>query len=369
MSEIVPVELDAPYDMHIGAGLIDRAGELIGPLAPNKRVFIVTDANVAKLHRPALTAALDAAGIANWTIVLPPGEGQKNYNGLERVTRQLLQAGLDRRDLVIAFGGGVVGDLAGFAAGIVMRGVPFVQIPTTLLAQVDSSVGGKTAIDTPEGKNLVGLFHQPRLVLADLGVLTTLPERERRCGYAEIVKIGLINDPDFFAWCEANVARVLACDADALSKAVRVAVRAKAAIVAADEREQGQRALLNLGHTFAHALETQAGYDGALLHGEAVGAGMALAFNFSARAGLCDPAIAARVTAHLAAAGFVTDLRQLPGGPYDADTLTKLMAADKKAEAGALTLVLARGIGASFVQKHADADAVRAFLADQLKAT
>ncbi len=363
MSEIVRVELDQrSYDVRIGAGLLAQAGALIAPYAPNKRVFIVTNSNVAKLHRPALTASLESAGLANWTVVLPPGEEQKNYNGLERVTRQLLQAGIDRRDLVIAFGGGVVGDLAGFSAGVVMRGVPFVQIPTTLLAQVDSSVGGKTAIDTPEGKNLIGLFHQPRLVLADLDVLATLPERERRCGYAEIVKIGLINDPDFFAWCEANVARLLSCDADALAYAVRIAVRAKAAIVAADEREQGLRALLNLGHTFAHALETSAGYDGALLHGEAVGAGMALAFAFSAKAGLCTQAEAHRVRAHLDAAGFITDLRRLPGAPYDPAKLTTLMAADKKAEAGALTLVLARAIGQAFVQKAADTEAVRAFL-------
>jgi 3-dehydroquinate synthase len=249
---------------------------------------------------------------------------------------------------------------------LVLRGVDFVQIPTTLLAQVDSSVGGKTAIDTPEGKNLVGLIHQPKLVLADLDVLATLPAREMACGYAEIVKVGLIGDADFFAWCEANAAAVLARDPQALHYAVERAVAFKARIVEADEREAGPRALLNLGHTFGHALEASAGFGEALKHGEAVAAGMAMAFQFSARQGFCAEADAARVVAHLEATGFVTDLKRLPGGPFDVEPLLALMAADKKADAGRLTFILARGVGAAFVAKDVDVHAVRAFLKDQL---
>lgn len=354
------------YDVMIGQGLIARAGALIAPLLGKGRAFIITDENVARLHLPALVASLDAGGVSHRQIVLPPGEQTKSFAGLEQVCRALLQQGLDRKDFVIALGGGVIGDLAGFAAGVVMRGVDFVQIPTTLLAQVDSSVGGKTAIDTPEGKNLVGLFHQPRLVLADLDVLKTLPEREMLAGYAEVVKYGLIGDRAFYDWCEDNCARVLACETDALAYAVRKSVEAKANVVAADEREAGQRALLNLGHTFAHALETKAGYDGALLHGEAVGTGMSLAFALSARLGLAPGQDAERVRRHLASAGFPLDLTRLPGAPLDADELLALMAHDKKAEQGKLTLILARGIGEAFVQKNADAQAARALLAEEI---
>ena len=363
MSDIVHVNLGArAYDVHVGAGLLARAGALIAPYAPTGRVFVVTDRNVARLHRPALVASLEAAGLQNWTVTLPAGEAIKSFRGLERVCRHLLQAGIGRRDLVVALGGGVIGDLAGLAAGLVKRGVDFVQIPTTLLAQVDSSVGGKTAIDAPEGKNMVGLIHQPRLVLADLDVLKTLSERERRAGYAEIAKIGLLGDADFFAWCEANARGVLACEHQALAHAVRVAVEAKARIVEADEREEGERALLNLGHTFGHALEAHAGYGGALLHGEAVAAGMAAAFAFSTQLGLCPRADSERVRRHLAEAGFITDLRLLAGAPFDVDALMDLMAADKKAEAGRLTLILARRIGRAFVERDAPADAVREFL-------
>jgi 3-dehydroquinate synthase len=374
MNDAVKVELGArSYDVLIGQGLLARAGELIAPFAKTKRIYVVTDQNVARLHRPALVASLDAAGLKNWTITLPPGEGGKSFSGLELLTRHLLQAGVERSDLIIAFGGGVIGDLAGLAAGLVKRGVDFVQIPTTLLAQVDSSVGGKTAIDTPEGKNLIGLFHQPRLVIADPQVLQTLPARELRAGYAEIVKIGLIHDAPFFEWCETNAAALLAQAPETqqaaseapLTHAIRHAVAAKAAIVAADEREQGARALLNLGHTFAHALEAHSAYDGVLLHGEAVAAGMALAFNYSAKLGLTTRAEAARVAAHLNAAGFITDLRQLPSAPFDAQTLAKLMAADKKNESAALTLILARGIGQAFVQKRADSISLLAFLEEQ----
>jgi len=366
-THIARVDLGArSYDIHIGQGLLARAGGLIAPFAPSKRVFVVTDETVARLHLPVLDAGLATAGLASRVVVLPPGEETKSFAGFERVCRALLQAGADRKDLVVAFGGGVIGDLAGFAAGVVMRGMDFVQIPTTLLSQVDSSVGGKTAIDTPEGKNLVGLFHQPRLVLADLDVLKTLPPREFLCGYAEVVKYGLIDMPDFYDWCEANYARILACDAEALAYAVRASVEAKARIVAADEREGGVRALLNLGHTFAHAFETEAGYDNALLHGEAVGTGMALAFAFSAKLGLCSGQDASRVRGHLSTAGFETDIAKLPGAPFDIERLIALMGHDKKAEAGKLTFILARGIGGAFVQKSADVDALRAFLAEQI---
>lgn len=368
MHNTIRVSLDERvYDVHVGAGLLARAGELIAPLAPSRRVFVVSDTNVGARHGAALAAALKASGldVVN-RVELAPGEEQKSFAGLESVCSTLLTAGISRKDLVIAFGGGVIGDLAGLAAGLALRGVDFVQVPTTLLAQVDSSVGGKTAIDTPEGKNLVGLIHQPKLVLADLGVLATLPAREMACGYAEIVKVGLIGDADFFAWCEANAASVLAREPEALQYAVERAVAFKARIVEADEREAGPRALLNLGHTFGHALEASAGFGDALKHGEAVAAGMALAFRFSAREGLCSAADAARVAAHLEAAGFVTDVKRLAGGPFDADRVLGLMAADKKAEAGRLTLILARGIGAAFVEKNVDALAVRAFLKDQL---
>ncbi|MGE0828401.1 MAG: 3-dehydroquinate synthase [Hyphomonadaceae bacterium] len=362
---IVPVTLEArSYDVRIGARLLARAGEHVAPIA--KRAFIVTDENVARLHLGALQAALGAAGVQHAALILPAGEAQKSFAGLERTVGWLIDQEIERKDLVIAFGGGVMGDLAGFAAGIVKRGVDFVQIPTTLLAQVDSSVGGKTAIDTPQGKNLVGLFHQPRLVLADLDVLKTLPAREMRAGYAEIVKYGLIDDPAFFEWCEANGARVIAGEEAAVAEAVRVSVEAKARVVAADEREGGQRALLNLGHTFAHALETQAGYDGALLHGEAVGAGLSLAYQISAELGLCSTEAAERVSQHMTRMGLPHDLRTLPGGPYAPEALIEAMMHDKKAEGGQLTLILARGIGQAFIQKNASVDAVRAFLSAKL---
>ncbi|OQW56398.1 MAG: 3-dehydroquinate synthase [Proteobacteria bacterium HN_bin10] len=364
----VPISLGArSYDVLSGAGLIAGAGELIAPLAPSGRVFVVTDKNVAKFHGASLTRALDSAGLTHASVILPPGESTKSFRGLERLCRQLLQADIRRNDLVIAFGGGVIGDLAGLAAGLTKRGVDFVQIPTTLLAQVDSSVGGKTAIDTPEGKNLVGLIHQPKLVLADIDVLETLPLRELRAGYAEIVKAALIGDAAFFAWCEANAGALLARDGAALAHAIATAIAFKARIVEADENERGQRALLNLGHTFAHALEAHSGYNGKLLHGEAVAAGIHLAFRLSAELGLCPRADAERVSAHLAGAGFVTDLRKLPGAPFDPDALLQLMAGDKKAEAGRLTFILARGIGRAFVDKDAPADAVRELLQQETR--
>jgi 3-dehydroquinate synthase len=363
MSQTIPVSLGArSYDVQVGHGLLARAGELIAPHAPTRRVFIVTDRNVARLHLAALERALKSAGLAHATITMPPGERTKSFRGLEKVSRELLQANITRKDIVIAFGGGVIGDLAGLAAGLVKRGVAFVQLPTTLLAQVDSSVGGKTAIDTPEGKNFVGLIHQPRLVLADLDVLATLPERERRAGYAEIVKAGLIADAPFFQWCETNAAALLACEPAALAHAVAHAIAFKARAVAEDVAEQGVRALLNLGHTFAHALEAHGGYSTKLLHGEAVAAGMTLAFKLSAELGYCAPADAQRVTQHLDAAGFITDLRKLPGAPFDADALMTLIAADKKADAGRLTFILARAPGRAFNDSDAPADVVRELL-------
>jgi len=360
--QTIPVRLASrSYDVHAGAGLLARAGELVAPFAPSGRVFVVTDRNVAELYVEALIAGLAPLNVPN-VIVLSPGEETKSFAGLEGVLRTLLAANITRKDLVIAFGGGVIGDLAGLAAGLVKRGVDFVQVPTTLLAQVDSSVGGKTAIDTPEGKNLVGLIHQARLVLADTDVLATLPMRERRAGYAEIVKAGLIADAAFFAWCEANAAAILDNDRAALTQAITTAVAFKAGVVARDETEQGERALLNLGHTFAHALEAHGGYSADLKHGEAVAAGIHLAFKLSAQLNLCSAADSERVTRHLNAAGFITDLRQLPGAPYNVDALMTLIASDKKAEAGRLTFILARAIGGAFIDKDTPGDAVRALL-------
>jgi len=394
MSSTIHIDLgERSYDIHVGAGLIARAGEMIAPYAPSKRVFVVTDKTVAKHHAAALEAGLQAGGLELVKLIkLKPGEDTKSYRGLQEVLSKLLRAGIGRRDLVLAFGGGVIGDLAGFAAGIVKRGVDFVQIPTTLLAQVDSSVGGKTGIDTPEGKNMVGLIHQPRLVLADADVLQTLPARELRAGYAEIVKIGLIADAEFFRWCESNAPHLLgraAPPADpgghydglvaiehemagqrraALEHAVAAAIAFKVRVVEQDEREEKDiRALLNLGHTFAHALEAHAGYKGDLLHGEAVAAGMALAFQLSANLGICSEADARRVRQHLNDSGFVTDLRKLPGAPYDVDKLMALMATDKKAEAGKITFILARAPGRAFVERDAPLDVVREMLQQEIK--
>jgi 3-dehydroquinate synthase len=363
MSRSVPVGLGArAYDVVIGPGLLAEAGRRIAPLARRKRLAVVSDETVWGLHGAALTASLEGAGLAAHPLIVPPGEQTKSFEGLADVTDRLLALELDRGDIVVAFGGGVVGDLTGFAAAIYKRGIDFVQIPTTLLAQVDSSVGGKTAIDTPRGKNLVGAFHQPRLVLADLDVLSTLPDREMRAGYAEVVKYGLLGDFGFFEWLEPHSAAVLAREPDALARAVIRSVEMKAEIVAEDEKEQGRRALLNLGHTFGHALEAETGYGAALLHGEAVAAGQALAFRFSAAQGLCAGQDAARATAAIAGAGLPTRLDEIPGHPFDAARLVRHMAQDKKAEAGQLTFVLVRALGDAFVAKNVDAEAVRRFL-------
>jgi len=351
-----------PYEVRIGRGLIDGAGAAIRPLLKRPRLAVVADETVHALHGAALAASLASSGIEVSPVVIAPGEAAKSFAGLQALCEALLDLELDRGDLIVAFGGGVVGDLAGFAAAILKRGIDFIQVPTTLLAQVDSSVGGKTAIDTPRGKNLIGAFHQPRLVLADLGVLESLPRRELVCGYAEVIKYGLLGDAAFFEWLEASAPAVLALDEAALGHAVGRSVAMKAEIVAEDERESGRRALLNLGHTFAHALEAETGFGEALKHGEAVGIGCALAFRFSAALGLCSGQDAERASRAIAAAGLPTRLDQLSGHPFRAAALVAHMAQDKKAEGGALTFILARAIGAAFVARGVDAGTVRAFL-------
>jgi 3-dehydroquinate synthase len=353
------------YDVLVGPGLIQQAGALMAPFLPRGRTTVVCDATVERLHGAALDAALKAQGIGASFVVMPPGEGTKSWAGLAEVSDRLLALGLDRGDVVTAFGGGVIGDLAGFAASIYKRGIDFIQIPTTLLAQVDSSVGGKTAIDTARGKNLIGAFHQPRLVLADLDVLGTLADREMRAGYAEVVKYGLLGDFAFFEWLEREGPRVLQRLPDALTHAVARSVEMKAAIVGADEKEAAARALLNLGHTFGHALEAETGYGDHLLHGEAVAIGCAQAFRFSAAQGLCPGQDARRAEAAIAAAGLPVRMDQVKGFPFAADALIRHMGQDKKAEGGRLTFVLAKALGQAFVAKGVDAAAVRAFLVSE----
>jgi 3-dehydroquinate synthase len=354
------------YDILIGSGLIGDAGRHIRPLAD--RVLIVTDANVASLHLPTLQAALEHAGIAHHTVRLPAGEQTKDFAHLARLSEEILAHRLERGSLLIALGGGVIGDIAGFAASILLRGIDFVQIPTTLLAQVDSSVGGKTGINTPQGKNLIGTFHQPRLVLADLDALATLPKREIRAGYAEVVKYGLIGDAAFFAWLESHGAALVDGDVAARHHAVAVSCAAKARIVGADERETGQRALLNLGHTFGHALEAECGYGDELLHGEAVAIGMVMAFDLSARLGLCPTADAARLARHLASVGLPTGLDAIDGRRFAADRLIDHMRRDKKVAQGRIAFVLTRGIGQAFLAKDVALDEVEGMLAEAIAA-
>jgi 3-dehydroquinate synthase len=353
----------AAYDVVVGRGLLVQAGARIAPLAKGRTV-VITDETVATIHGAALAGSLAAAGVRTEMVAVPAGEGSKSFAQLERVLDRLLEIGLDRKDVVIALGGGVVGDLAGLAAALYMRGIDFVQVPTTLLAQVDSSVGGKTAIDTPRGKNLVGAFHQPRLVLADIDVLATLPERQVRSGWAEVLKHGLICDPAFFDWLAGEGAAGARGDPAALERAVIRSVEIKSAVVGEDEKEAGRRALLNLGHTFGHAVETEVGFDeDALAHGEAVALGCCMAFRYSAAEGLCSTEDVARVETVVAAAGLPTRLEQ--AGTFAADRLLALMAGDKKAEGGALTLILAHGIGRAFVAKGVDAAKVRRFLIEE----
>ena len=353
------------YDILIGRGQLASLGQKIAALRPGAKVAIVTDETVMRHHLAAAEAALAAVGIAATSVTVPAGESSKSFPVLERVCEGLIAARVERADLIVALGGGVIGDLAGFAAAILRRGLDYVQVPTTLLAQVNSSVGGKTAINSSHGKNLIGAFHQPLLVLADTALLDTLPPRQFRAGYAEVAKYGLIGDAAFFAWLEANW-RDMFAGGPAREHAIAVSCRMKAAIVSRDERETGERALLNLGHTFGHALEAAAGFSDRLLHGEAISLGMALAFRFSALRGLMPVTEAERVERHLAAVGLPTDIRSVPGGGPDSDRLMDLIAQDKKVKRGRLTFILARGIGASFIAPDIDAADVRAFLAQQL---
>ncbi|MXQ06275.1 3-dehydroquinate synthase [Alphaproteobacteria bacterium GH1-50] len=347
------------YDVRIGPGLLTRAGAEIGPLLARPRVAVLTDERVAAHHLPSLEAALAGAGIGCVSLSLPEGEGTKSWASLERSVEWLLSERIERRDVVVALGGGVIGDLAGFAAAILRRGVRFVQIPTSLLAQVDSSVGGKTGINSPAGKNLVGAFHQPSLVLADIDVLETLTPRDFLAGYGEVVKYGLLGDAEFFDWLEQNGPALRDGDAAARAYAVRRSVEMKAEIVARDETEQGDRALLNLGHTFCHALEAATGYSDRLLHGEGVSIGCALAFEVSARAGFCAQEDPSRVRAHLRDMGMKTDLSDIPGDLPNADALLDLMAQDKKVVDGTLRFIMARGIGEAFVTSDVQRGLVR----------
>ena len=351
------------YNVLIGADLLTEAGRLIAGRLGKAKCGIVTDRNVAHHHLKALEASLKAEGRFAGSIVLEPGEATKSFRELAPLSENLLELGLERGDLVVAFGGGVIGDLAGFAASVFRRGIRFVQIPTSLLAQVDSSVGGKTGINTPQGKNLIGTFHQPSLVIADTDVLKTLPSREMRAGYAEVAKYGLLGDASFFAWLEKNWRGVFSFERAVLTQTIETCVKAKAAIVARDEHETGDRALLNLGHTFGHALEAWTGFSDRLLHGEGVAIGMCLAFRFSEELGLCAKGSAARVADHLKAVGLPARIGDIPGGKADAAELLRLMGQDKKVRDGRLTFILVRGIGEAFVERDVDHDRVLGFLA------
>ncbi|ANT59260.1 3-dehydroquinate synthase [Salipiger sp. CCB-MM3] len=366
----VHVDLGArAYDVRIGAGLLARAGAEIAPLlGSRKRVVVVSDETVAAAHLPALKAGLAAEGITCEALSLTPGEATKCWRELEHVTEWLLAQKVERRDVVVALGGGVIGDLVGFAAAILRRGVRFVQIPTSLLAQVDSSVGGKTGINSPAGKNLIGAFHQPSLVLADIDVLATLAPRDFLAGYGEVVKYGLLGDATFFHWLEDSAAGLVARDPRVLAHAVTRSVEMKAEIVVRDETEQGDRALLNLGHTFCHALEAATGYSDRLLHGEGVAIGCALAFELSARLGLCPQEDPSRLRAHLAQMGMKRDLSDIPCDLPSAEALFDLMGQDKKVLDGAIRFILARGIGQAFVTADVPREAVLGVLRDGLAA-
>ena len=366
-----PYSLNVPlgeraYDILIGEHLLDDAGPVLAARFPGRRLGIVTDTEVARAQLPRLVRSLDGAGIGHAIIVLPNGEATKSIARLGEVVEGLLEAKLERGDLVIALGGGVIGDLAGFAAAVTRRGMAFVQMPTSLLAQVDSSVGGKTGINSPHGKNLIGAFHQPKLVLADLTTLETLPPREFAAGYAEVVKYGLIDDAEFFYWLEANRVAIFA-GGPARAEAIAHACRSKTRFVLADEMETGVRALLNLGHTFGHALEKATGYSARLLHGEGVAIGMVLAHGFSARLGLADSQDTGRIAAHLAAAGLPTRLADIPGELPPTEVLMAAIAQDKKVVRGALTFILTRGIGQAFIEKAVDPAAVAEFIEDMRK--
>lgn len=353
------------YDIHIGAGLLRSCAPFLSPLLKRPFVAIVTDENVAQAHLESLTQTLDSAGISHVTKIMPPGEASKSFTGLETLVDWLLDNKVERQDMVIALGGGVIGDLTGFAASTLRRGVRFTQIPTTLLAQVDSSVGGKTGINVPQGKNLVGAFHQPSLVLADLDVLQTLPDREFRAGYAEIVKYAAICDRPFFDWLESNLDAIKNRDSQALSYAIAKSCQTKADIVAQDEKEHGARALLNLGHTFAHAYENLTGYSDNLLHGEAVGLGMAQAARLSVDLGLCPETDAQALVNHLASAGLPISQTDVKGGPFEATNLVNAMAQDKKVSQGVMTFILMKAIGKAFITNDVSAKQITTFLQNQ----
>ena len=361
--ERVRVELGPrSYDVLVGAGLLREAGRHMAPLLPGRSAVVITDRVVAGHHLEPTLAALREAGFTCSTLIVEPGERSKDLATLCDVLETILSRGIERITVLVALGGGVVGDLTGFAASILLRGVPFVQIPTTLLAQVDSGVGGKTGVNSTRGKNLIGSFYQPRLVLADVTTLATLPPRERRSGYVEIVKYGLIDDPVFFDWLEENGPAMIDGDQDLLRAAVAHACRAKARIVAGDERESGSRALLNLGHTFAHALEAEAGYDGSLLHGEAVAFGIVLAHRLSAMLGHCGADDTARVASHFEAVGLPSEAAALPDPGWHPPALIERMKHDKKVQDGRMTFVLTQGIGRAFLSRDVPPDALGALL-------
>lgn len=362
----VPLE-GRGYEVRIGQGLIAGAGAEIAPLLSRPRVAVVTDETVAAHHLAALGDGLATEGITMSALALPAGEATKSWAALERVVEWLLSERVERSDVVVALGGGVIGDLAGFAAAILRRGVRFVQVPTSLLAQVDSSVGGKTGINSPHGKNLVGSFHQPALVLADIGALDTLTPRDFLAGYGEVVKYGLLGDADFFAWLENNGPALAAGDASLRAEAVRRSVEMKAEIVVRDETERGDRALLNLGHTFCHALEAATGYSDRLLHGEGVAIGCALAFETSARLGYCSQEEPSRVRAHLRDMGMKVDLADIPGDLPDSEALIELMGQDKKVVRGQLRFIMAHGIGEAFVTSDVPRPILRKVLAEALE--
>jgi 3-dehydroquinate synthase len=365
-TQIVPVALSArAYDIHIGSGLLADAGSYIAPLLRRPFVAIVTDAHVAELHLPTLQGALTKAGIAFETVIIEAGEASKSFAQLEALCGALMDYEIERDDCILALGGGVIGDLTGFAAAILRRGTRFIQIPTSLLAQVDSSIGGKTAINAGQGKNLIGAFHQPDLVLADMDVLASLPPRQVTAGYAEIVKYGALGKAEFFDWLDANHAAVLALDPDAIAHAVAESCRAKAAIVARDERESGERALLNLGHTFGHAFEKLTHYSDALLHGEGVGYGIVLAFALSAERGDCPREDAERMQAHMQKVGLPAHMSQIGNGHFKVEDLIAAMRQDKKVQAGNMRFILARQLGDSFVSDDVDESQLRAFLIAQ----
>jgi 3-dehydroquinate synthase len=367
MQETVTVNLaDRSYNIEIAPDLLAQAGQYVAPFLRRKRVAVLTDENVAALHLETLKNGLASAGIETATLVLPAGEATKSWQNIQHSVEWLLSEKIERDDILIAFGGGVIGDLAGFAAAILRRGIRFIQVPTTLLAQVDSSVGGKTGINSPHGKNLVGAFYQPQLVLADVSVLESLSKRDYLAGYAEVTKYGLLGDADFFGWLEQNGAAAAAGDVAKRINIVRHSCQMKADIVARDEHERGERALLNLGHTFGHALEAATGYSDRLVHGEGVSIGTALAFETAMRLGLCSQEAPSRVREHFANMGMKYLLGHIPGDLPDADALITLMGQDKKVSDGIIAFIMARGIGDAFVTRDVDLSVVRSVLQEEL---